>query len=198
MFNIIRADKANGNIREQISFIFAEGFSKWLTYFSKEEEILARAFAHMFILNQFYIALDGSKVVGFAACTDCNTQSVKLDCKELRKHLGFFKGIIASIVLKKEFTTSFDEKQTNSGSIEFVGTSSEYRGKGIASMIIKYILENTPFNTYFIQEVADTNIPAMSLYKKLGFIEYRSKQVPNHESEKIGINRLVSFKYEKH
>lgn len=37
----------------------------------------------------------------------------------------------------------------------------------------------------------------MSLYKKLGFEEFKSKSLAEAEAKKIGINRFVSFKYVK-
>ncbi len=197
MFHVIRADKVKTDIREQMAKIFAEGYSQWLVYFSKDKNVIAKAFAHMFVLDQFYVAMEDNKVAGFVACTDCKTLSVRLDTKELRKYLGFMKGTIAGIVLKKEFETFFENPQPQTGSIEFVGTAVEFRGKGVASQIIRYILDNTPYRTYLIDEVADTNIPAMSLYKKLGFKEFKSRPLAAAEAKKIGINRFVSFKYEK-
>src|SRR5699024_9283227 len=103
------------------------------------------------------------KIAGFVACTDCTTLSVRLSKKELRKHLGYVKGSIAGIVLKKEFESPFINPPADTGSIEFVGTASEFRGKGVASQIIQYIFNNTPYCEYVIKEVADTNIPAMNL-----------------------------------
>ena len=103
MFDIIRADRVQGDIREQMAAIFAEGFSQWLIYFSKDPQVIAQAFAHMFVLDQFYVAMSGDKVAGFVGCTDCVAKSVQLDAKQLRKHLGLVKGSIAAIVLKKEW-----------------------------------------------------------------------------------------------
>lgn len=37
----------------------------------------------------------------------------------------------------------------------------------------------------------------MNLYKKLGFIEYKRKPVPQKKAYKIGINNFVSLKYIK-
>ncbi len=63
-------------------------------------------------------------------------------------------------------------------------------------MILRQILENTPYEQFLIEEVADTNIPAMKLYKKLGFQEYDRKPVPLKRAEKIGINHFILLKYE--
>ncbi|MET3696649.1 acetyltransferase (GNAT) family protein [Bacillus oleivorans] len=85
----------------------------------------------------------------------------------------------------------------NTGSIEFVGTASEFRGQGVASQIIEHIIETTPYNDYVIEEVADTNTSAMNLYNKLGFEEYKRKPLPEIRAKKIGINNFLSLKYVK-
>jgi ribosomal protein S18 acetylase RimI-like enzyme len=197
MFTVIRADKIENDVRLQMSIIFADGFTQWLGYFSKDKSKIAEAFAHMFVLDQFYVAIADNKIAGMAACTDCTKLSVRLGKSELRKHLGFFKGIIAGLVLKKEFERPFENPLPKTGSIEFVGTDPEFRGQGVASQIIHHILDNTPYNEYLIEEVADTNVPAMNLYKKLGFIEYKRTSVPQNKTKKIGINNFISLKYVK-
>ncbi|MBD2862347.1 GNAT family N-acetyltransferase [Paenibacillus oceani] len=197
MLNMVRADQAEFDVRRGIAEIFAEGFTQWLGFFSKDPNKIAEAFAHIFVLDQFYVALHKGQVVGMAACTDGTSLSVKLDNKELRKHLGFYKGTMAGIFLKKEFETSFVYPLHESGSIEFVGTAVEFRGQGVASQLIRHILEHTPYKVYLIEEVADTNIPAMKLYQKLGFEEYKRKQIPMKRAKNIGINHIVSLRYTK-
>jgi ribosomal protein S18 acetylase RimI-like enzyme len=194
-FTVIRADKLDLDVRLQMSEIFADGFTQWLIFFSKDKNIIAKAFAHMFVLDQFYVAVTDNKIAGMVACTDCRTLSVRLNKKELRKHLGFFKGSIAAIVLKKEFESPFENPSPETGSIEFVGTASEFRGKGVASQIISHIIQNTAYREYLIKEVADTNTAAMNLYKKLGFEEYNRIPVPQNRAGKIGINNFIALKY---
>ena len=193
-FTVIRADKIDIDVRNQMSQIFADGFTQWLGYFSKDKNVIAKAFSHMFVLDQFYVATVENKIAGMVACTDCKTLSVRLNKRELRKHLGVVKGSVAGIVLKKEFESPFKSPQADTGSIEYVGTASEFRGIGVASQIIKYIFENTPYSEYIIEEVADTNIPAMNLYNKIGFEEYKRTPVPPKNVKKIGINYLISLK----
>jgi ribosomal protein S18 acetylase RimI-like enzyme len=196
-FKVIRADKLDLDVKLQMSEIFADGFAGWLGYFSKDKNKIAKAFAHMFVLDQFYVAVMDNKIAGMVACTDCRTRSVRLNNKELRKYLGFFKGSIATIVLKKEFESPFENPPTETGSIEFVGTASEFRGKGVASQIICHIMKNTAYHEYLITEVADTNTPAMNLYKKLGFEEYNRIPIPQKKAEQIGINNFISLKYKR-
>jgi len=196
-FTVIRADKLDLDVRLQISEIFAEGFTQWLGYFSKDKNIIAKAFAHMFVLDQFYVAVKDNKIAGMVACTDCRTLSVRLNKKELRRYLGFFKGSIAAIALKKEFERPFKNPLPETSSIEFVGTASEFRGQGVASQIINHIIKNTNFREYLIEEVADSNTPAMNLYKKLGFVEYKRTPVSQKSAEKTGINNFIALKYIK-
>lgn len=63
--------------------------------------------------------------------------------------------------------------------------------------LIRHILEHTPYEVYLIEEVADTNIPAVKLYHKLGFEEYKRRQIPIKRAKKIGINHIVSLRYTK-
>lgn len=196
-FTIVKADETDLDVRTQMGNIFAEGFTRWLGYFSKDEEVIAKAFSHMFILDQFYVAMADDEIAGVAACTDGKNLSVRLNTKELRKHLGFFKGSMAGLFLKKEFEVSHSDFPPNTGSIEFVGTASKFRGQGAASRLIRHIIGHTPYDDYVIDEVADTNIPAMRLYEKLGFEEYSRKPMPHKTAEKNGINNIVSLKYTK-
>ncbi|WP_029192493.1 GNAT family N-acetyltransferase [Paenibacillus harenae] len=197
MFTVIKADQTDIDARSQISEIFADGFTQWLGYFSKDRNKIAKAFAHMFVLNQFYIALADRKVAAMAACTDGTAMSVRLHTKQLIKHLGFFKGNLAGFFLKREFEGLLDNPTRDKCSIEFVGTALEFRGRGAASHLISHILDHTAYKEYLIEEVADTNIPAMKLYQKLGFKEYKRKTIPKKLAEKNGINHLLSLKYVK-
>lgn len=61
----------------------------------------------------------------------------------------------------------------------------------------QHIVDNTPYKEYLIEDVADTNVAAMKLYKKLGFMEYKRKSIPIKKAEKNGINHIVSLKYVK-
>ncbi|SES46317.1 N-acetyltransferase [Psychrobacillus sp. OK032] len=196
-FLIVKADEVDLDVRTQMSETFADGFTQWLIFFSKDKNVIAKAFAHMFILDQFYVAMANGEIAGVTACTDGKNRSVRLNKKELRKHLGFFKGSMAGIFLKKEFEAPYENFPPNTGSVEFVGTASKFRGQGVASQIIQHIIENTPYNDYVIEEVADTNTPAMRLYKKLGFEEYKRKPIAKKIAKKIGINNFLSLKYVK-
>ena len=193
---IIRATELGNDVRMEISELFVDGFYQWLKYFSKDRAKLSKAFRHMFNLEVFYVAVIDDEIVGITACTDGKISSVHLESKEFKKHLGFIRGTIANFFLKKEF----EEKQypfqitKGMGAIEFVATSTKYRGQGVATTIIKNIIDATPYDTYVL-EVADTNTKAVQVYEKLGFTEF--SRVKQKHSRQSGINALVYMKYGK-
>lgn len=196
-FKIVRSDQLDFDARLQISRVFADRFSQWLIFFSKDKNKISKAFAHMFVLDQFYVAIFDNKIVGMAACTNGKSLSVKLNKNELKKYLGYLKGSLAALFLRKEFERYIENSYIETGSIEFVSTSIDFRGRGVATQIIKYIIENTPYTNYLIEEVADTNTAAMNLYNKFGFIEYKRITVSKRRAKKIGINNFIALKYSK-
>lgn len=193
---IKRASEIGESARKKISDIFVGGFMQWLQYFSKDAEKLSRAFAHMFVLEAFYVAVVDGEIAGITACTDGKTPPVRLQPSELRRHLGFVMGSIAGMMLKRELENHpypFPI-EPGTGSVEFVATDGNYRGKGVASAIIRHIISDTPYSAYVL-EVADTNTSAVRLYEKLGFREFL--RVPHKYSKQSGINHLVYMKCEK-
>lgn len=194
---VICAGEINSNhIRNEISSIFVDGFYEWIKFFSKDKDVLKKAFAHMFNLDAFYIAIIDEAVAGFASISNERIKNISLNRKQLQKHLGFFMGFFAYKVLRKEFE---DKKYpftitSDIQPIEFVATSSNHQRCGVASKIIQYIFENDS-HTSFVLEVADTNSKAVALYKKLGFKEITRIKMKN--SKQSGVDNLLYMEYVK-
>lgn len=193
---IRRASELGDGIRKQISDIFVGGFFQWLKYFSKDPVKLSRAFAHMFLPDAFYVAVVDGELAGIAACTDGKRPSVRLQSGELRRHLGLIRGSIAAKVLKQQFEHHPYPFAVEAGwgSVEFVATAEKHRGQGVASAIIRHIMEASSCSAYVL-EVADTNLPAIKLYEKLGFREFM--RVAQKHSKHSGINALVYMRYDR-
>ena len=100
-FIIVKADKIDIDVRRQMAEIFAEGFTQWLVFFSKDKNIIAKAFAHMFVLDQFYVAIADGEIAGVTACTDGKTLSVRLNKKRVEKALRFLQGKHGRNLFKK-------------------------------------------------------------------------------------------------
>ncbi|UOQ93300.1 GNAT family N-acetyltransferase [Halobacillus shinanisalinarum] len=148
----------------------------------------------MFVLGVFYVAIIEGEIAGMTACTNGEFSSVYLNKKELRKHLGFYKGTIAYTVLKPEFEKPLLETGNKIASVEFVATASKYRGKGVATAIMNYIFTFPQYREYVLK-VADTNINAVKLYEKLGYKEF--KRIKPKFRKISGVNYLVYMKYIK-
>lgn len=177
-----------GGVNREISEIFVDGFGHWLTWFSRDKQKLAAAFEHMFVPEVFYVARIGGDVAGIAACTDAGTSSVKLNAKELRRHLGRIKGTFAGMVLTREFEKPPMKTGDRIASVEFVATAARYRGKGVATAILEHFFSLPQYGEYVL-EVADTNTNAVKLYEKLGYREFH--RILQKNSKRSGVNALI-------
>ena len=133
------------NSRVYLADFFVEGFYIWLKYFSKNKTKLKKAFAHIFVLEHFYVAFKDGNPAGMAAVSDGNTLVVKLNKKELTKHLGFIIGRIAFYVLKKEFEVLGKQGLPRFPEISFVSVLEKYQRQGIAEELINYVISHTTY-----------------------------------------------------
>ncbi len=193
MITIIRSDEVV-DARDYLSEIFVEGFYKWLKIFNKDKSKLKKAFRHAFILEYFYLAEIDGTYAGMAAVSDQLTEVVKLQKKELTKHLGFIKGRIAHYFLKKEFAAVEKPAKPLMPEISFVSVLESKQRKGVAFKLINELIKNTSYNTYTL-EVASSNYQAIALYEKLGFKHYSKHPVKN--SKQAGFDYYLYMVYNK-
>jgi len=176
--NYARANNLDFDPRPQLSRIFVEGFYIWLKSVNKDKAKLTRLFTHMFDLSLFYVAYENGQIAAMAACTG-GLSPVKLDRKQFTQVLGWLRGIISYVILKRHmmnnnppFTLS-----PETGLIEFVATAPEYVRKGYCRALLSYVMDSQPFDAYML-EVAENNFGAMALYEKLGFKEIKRVSAP--------------------
>jgi ribosomal protein S18 acetylase RimI-like enzyme len=175
----LRANELSFDPRPQMGRIFVEGFYQWLKYFSKDKEKLSRAMTHIFNLDCFYLAAEGNNIAVITACTNGKSPPIELDKKTLCQTLGFIAGRIAYMMLSKHLVNHpypF-EVMSQTGSIEFVATSPEFRGRGVAHGLIEHIINTESYSEYVL-EVASNNASAIRLYEKLGFVEFKRTPAP--------------------
>jgi ribosomal protein S18 acetylase RimI-like enzyme len=184
-------------VRHKISRIFVESFYQYLSFFAKDKEKLAGAFAHAFTIEHLFAALIDGEIAGMAFCSDKTNMGNIIASRpgEMIKHLGLYKGIAASIVFKLEFeqiSSDLSAATERTACIDFIATLPEYRGRGAASAIIKHICALPQYDEFLILDVADVNTGAIRLYESLGFVQFRRTE--KHYSKSIGINAYLSFK----
>ena len=194
--NFISGEALSEEYRIKISRIFAKSFYQWFQYFSHDTEKIALAFQNSFVLEQFYFAVCENEICGMAACTDGKNPSIKFVKKDLHKQFGIFKGTIAWLTLKKEIENHpypF-RMESSCGSIEFVAVDEKFRKKGIATNLLKHIINAADYDE-FILEVADTNTSAVNLYKNVGFEVFMS--IPCKSPKQTGFNNYLYMRYKK-
>ncbi|MGW4471819.1 GNAT family N-acetyltransferase [Nonomuraea sp. NPDC004354] len=192
MIEVKRAADLGESYRKAITRIFVDGFGPDLSYFSKDPEKLTDALAHMLVLDLFYVGLVDGEPAGIVACTDGRQRAVRHDRRELRRHLGWLKGTIADISFKREFEKALPYAREGMASLEFVATGLNFRGQGVATAVIRHLLTLPQYDEYVLDPVADNNRPALRLYEKLGFAEFR--RVRTHHAMITGIGAYVGMR----
>ncbi|GAA1331744.1 GNAT family N-acetyltransferase [Saccharothrix algeriensis] len=192
MLEIRRADELGESARAGICAVFVDGFGEYLDYFAKDRARLVDAFAHMLVLDLFHVAVIDGQPAGIAACTDGQQLPLRHDRAVLRQQLGFVKGTIADFVFRREFQKPWATTTDGVASVEFVATAAQHRGRGVATALLNHLLALPQYHEYVLEDVADTNAPALAVYEKLGFREFRREKV--RHTRRTGINYYVSLK----
>jgi len=191
----VKAAELPFDASSQVSGIFVDGFyDQGIKHFSKDKGKLARALAHMFLLDRFYVAVEGQEVLAIVGVTHKKPPPIKLDKGVLVKELGFLRGRIAYWGLNRftyNHTYPFDMGE-EAASIEYVATAEAHRGKGIAFGLLNHVMESLAYGEYIL-EVVDTNPSAIRLYEKLGFTEFTRTPSPL-PAKRTGFNYFIYMK----
>lgn len=109
----------------------------------------------------------------------------------------------ANIMASKTCFTGYLEEQTLLGVIETAFNKQcleihslvvkpDFFGRGIAKHLMQHVSDSHQFEKAIV-ETALANVPAIMLYKKLGFIEY-NRWVPAHGIEKVAMQKIAAKK----
>jgi len=182
---------------EEVTGVFVDAYYDLLSTIEKDKEKLVKVFKHTFVREVFYLALLNGKVVGMLACSTNRKRGLKFDRTIFIEHFGFFKGNFIYYSLRNEFETPLDYNNSTAY-IEVVATTSEARGKGVATSLFNHVIKNTYYKE-FILEVMDTNEKAKRIYERLGFEEF--KRIPATYLQQKFFNeriymKLITNKYE--
>lgn len=188
-YNIRKADEKD---RKEIADLISECFFGDFSALAKDRKTLSRAIADGIVCEKFYLAEIGGTVAGMAACIDNQSRCVYTNIKTLRKNIGFIKGTVLKFMMRKDerpFAQPLDV-----ANIEYVGVSEKARGRGIAYLLIKSILDAGEYSSYCL-DVKDNNIPAVKTYEKLGFREYKREKQSFSKNE--GFKELIYMRLDK-
>jgi len=188
--NIRRATETD---RADIALCISEGFEKDFSVLCKYMKKVAKAISSGIKIDKFYVAEIENRISGVVAISDCRGRAVLTDSTSYRKYFGIVKGIIAKLVLKREFEAPLEYPVTT-GYIEFVAVRKDYRKKGIATIMLKESLKLSQYHD-FVLDVTDINSSAIQCYNKLGFEEF--KRVEEKHSKQKGFNAKIYMRYKR-
>lgn len=213
MIEIRNAGELGDVARKWISEVFADGFGAELSYFAggggrfrgwgrtpapsaEDKRRLATALEHMFVPEQFYLALVDGEPAGIATCGDGTELAVRHSWRELVGHLGLVKGTVATVVFRHEFQKLPTDPAPGRAFVGFVATAERFRGRGIATAIMEHLLAQPHYDEYVLEDIADSNTAAIRLYQKLGYQEF--KRVRVRHTKQAGINHYISMRLVQH
>ncbi|MGP0587394.1 GNAT family N-acetyltransferase [Paenibacillus timonensis] len=166
------AELGNDEVR-QATGIFVEGFYDMLRFFSTDPVKLAKALEHALVKEQIFVAMEGEKVLGIFAYSVGQKRPFRFNLTVLRHTLGWIKGGLFYHFVRQELgkPLGLADRQCY---FEAVATAKEARGRGVASLLNNELISRLGYEDYIL-EVVDTNIAAIRLYEKLGYVEFRRK-----------------------
>ena len=152
---------------------------------------MAEAIATGLNIERFYVADIKDDIAGVLAISDCTGRAASVNKTSLKRHFGFFKGMLGTLVLKEEFERLLEYPITT-GYIEFVAVRKKYRKKGIATTMLRESMLLAHYQ-YFVLDVTDINSNAIKCYTNIGFEEF--KRIPEKHGKQKGFNEKIFMRY---
>jgi len=112
--------------------------------------------------------------------------------REIRRHLGLLRGLLGYVVIRNWFMRPSDGARPGRAEIGFVATEPAYQGRGVATALLRHLLALPGCREYTLEDIKDTNAPALHVYAKLGFTVYERRKV--RFARRVGFTELVSMK----
>lgn len=187
-----RGDRLGEAYRRRITEVYVRGFADDFVAFSRDTGKLADAFEHMLLLERFYIALVDGEPVGLASLTEGDQTLFAPRWREIRRHLGLVRGTLGYVVIRSWFMGVTDGARPGLAEIGFVATEPAFQGRGVATALLRHLLELPEYREYVLEDIKDTNASALSVYAKLGFTVYKHRKV--RFARRVGFTELVSMK----
>lgn len=173
--------KAQDTDRKAISLLIAKAFAPDFALLSLREEAVADLLEEGLSLKRFFVAEQEGNIIGTAACTDSRGRALILDRQMCKRHFGSIRAFFTASILEKEFSSSLPYAPTT-GFLEFVCVAESWRGKGVGSALLGFILGQLCNYEDYMLGVADDNPEAIRCYQALGFQEIC--RVPVHRSRR--------------
>lgn len=176
-YEIKKLSELNSSQVEQAIALFVDGFYYiYKKAISKDKALLQQLFIDAFDCDMVFVCLHEKRIVGFLGLGNRIKRCVALNKETFKRLLGKFRGTMIYLQMGgmlHEITVH----GTDEGYIDYITTDSDYRGKGIATKLIKYVCDTLPYKSYTL-DVLSKNNAAKRLYEHLGFDQIQIKKNP--------------------
>ncbi len=176
-YEIMKLSELNPSQVEQAVAIFIDGFYYiYAKAVSKDKTLLKELFIDAFDYNMVFVCLYEKRVVGFLGLGNSYKRCIALSKETCKRLFGSFKGAMIYMQMGgmlHEITVH----GINEGYIDYITTDDSYRGKGIATRLIKYACDTLSYESYTL-DVLSKNKTAKRLYEHLGFVQTNIKKNP--------------------
>ena len=179
--------------RMAIAKVIAYAFEKDFASLINDMDKVALALEPGVDVSRFFIAKLKNQIIGVIACSDCNGRAMSVNKRAFRKNFGLLRGILANFFMAPEFSGILPYPNST-GYIEFVAVTEDARNKGVATAMLKTLIEQTRYSDYML-DVTDINIAAQACYKRFGFVEVRREKVKY--SKQKGFSEKIYMSYPK-
>lgn len=152
---------------QQTAALLVESFFSMFKGITKERELLQRLFTPCMQLDLIYVLLKEDRVAGLIAVSDSRRRAIVMYEETCVSVFGPVKGKILAWQLGKMLSIPA-VKGERSGYVDFIATSPEYRRKGVGGQLLTFAEAGLDFDELYLDVLMD-NLPAVSLYEKMGY-----------------------------
>lgn len=195
-YEIKKLSEINCSQVEQTIALFIDGF--YYIYekaVSKDKALLQQLFIDAFDCDMVFVCLYEERVVGFLGLGNSHKRCVALSKETCKRLFGNFKGAMIYMQMGG-MLHKITVHGANEGYIDYITTDSDYRGKGIATILIKYVCDTLSYESYTL-DVLSKNTTAKRLYEHLGFVQIKIKKNPLVILSGMGFQIVMKLKVDK-
>ncbi|AAZ25281.1 GNAT family N-acetyltransferase [Colwellia psychrerythraea] len=135
------------------------------------------------VANQIFTVFQNSYKIEAQLIGTLNFPPLLRSAKDIENSKTLFYGFSENECLAAVIEIVLENKQLDINSLT---VDPNYFRKGIANKLITYILDKFYFSEAIV-ETAVVNTPAINLYKKHGFVEFK-RWIPSHGIEKLAMS----------
>lgn len=140
MIEIRRGDELGESSRRRITEVLVRGFADDFAYFSKDPRELADAFAHMLVLERFYVAVVDGEPAAVASVTEGAQECFAPEKRPFRDTWGRVHGAINYRIVRSQFLGAYDGARDGLAEIGFVTTAPEHQGQGVGTALMRHLI----------------------------------------------------------